>query len=95
MFQDNPLLARQRKQMHDKTLSVIGNRKSTDKGYGFLEVDGQRSYVIPRPQMKKDMHGDRVTAAIHTVKNKDVAEPEALINPFLDQFVGHVQRKEN
>ena len=41
------------------------------------------------------MHGDRVTAAIHTVNNKDVAEPEALITPFLDRFVGRVQRKEN
>ncbi len=95
MFQDNPLLAQLKQQLHDKTLRVEGIVKSTDKGYGFLEVDGQKSYFIPPPQMKKVMHGDRITAAIHTVNNKDVAEPEALVTPFLDRFVGRVQRKEN
>ncbi|MER1720977.1 exoribonuclease II, partial [Proteus terrae] len=42
-----------------------------DKGFGFLEVDGQKSYFIPPPQMKKVMHGDRVIAAVHTNGDKE------------------------
>ncbi|MEG0278947.1 MAG: exoribonuclease II [Morganella sp. (in: enterobacteria)] len=95
MFQDNPLLNQLKQQLHGQTLRVEGIVKGTDKGYGFLEVDGQKSYFIPPPHMKKVMHGDRITAAIHSVNNKDVAEPETLVMPFLDRFVGRVQRKEN
>ncbi len=43
--------------------------------------------------MKKVMHGDRVMAVIHTEKERESAEPEELIEPFLTRFVGKVQRK--
>ncbi|MDU5499847.1 MAG: exoribonuclease II [Enterobacter sp.] len=79
MFQDNPLLA----------------QLATEKGFGFLEVDAQKSYFIPPPQMKKVMHGDRVMAVIHTEKERESAEPEELIEPFLTRFVGKVQRKDD
>lgn len=48
MFQDNPLLAQLKQQLHDKTLRVEGIVKSTDKGYGFTEVDGQKSILFRR-----------------------------------------------
>ncbi|CDL80618.1 exoribonuclease II [Xenorhabdus szentirmaii] len=95
MFQNNPLLAQLKQQLHDQTTRVEGLVKGTEKGFGFLEVDGQKSYFIPPPHMKKVMHGDRVTAAIHTDKDKEIAEPETLIEPFLTRFVGRVQKKEN
>ena len=38
--------------------------------------------------MKKVMHGDRITAVIHTEKERESAEPETLIEPFLTRFVG-------
>ncbi|ERT11491.1 exoribonuclease II [Photorhabdus temperata J3] len=95
MFQNNPLLAQLKQQLHSQTLRVEGLVKGTEKGFGFLEVDGQKSYFIPPPQMKKVMHGDRVTAAIHTDKEREIAEPETLVEPFLSRFVGRIQKKEN
>lgn len=95
MFQDNPLLAQLKQQLHSQTPRVEGLVKSTDKGFGFLEVDGQKSYFIPPPQMKKVMHGDRVIAAVHTDKDREFAEPEELVEPFLSRFVGRIQKKDN
>ncbi len=95
MLQDNPLLAQLKQTLHDQTPRVEGVVKGTDKGFGFLEVEGQKSYFIPPPQMKKVMHGDRISAVIQTNKDKESAEPEKLIEPFLSRFVGRIQRKED
>lgn len=43
--------------------------------------------------MKKVMHGDRIIAVIHTEKDRESAEPEELVEPFLTRFVGKVQGK--
>ncbi|WP_042843690.1 exoribonuclease II [Providencia rettgeri] len=95
MFQNNPLLAQLKQTLHAQTPRVEGLVKSTEKGFGFLEVDGQKSYFIPPPQMKKVMHGDRVIASVHIDKDREFAEPEELVEPFLDRFVGKIQKKEN
>ncbi|MRS89105.1 exoribonuclease II [Enterobacteriaceae bacterium RIT714] len=95
MLQDNPLLAQLKQQLHSQTPRAEGVVKATEKGFGFLEVDSQKSYFIPPPQMKKVMHGDRVTAVIHTEKDRESAEPEELIEPFLTRFVGKVHRKDD
>ena len=95
MLQDNPLLAQLKQQLHSQTPRAEGVVKATEKGFGFLEVDAQKSYFIPPPQMKKVMHGDRVTAVIHTEKDRESAEPEELIEPFLTRFVGRVQKKDD
>lgn len=93
MFQDNPLLAQLKQQLHSQTPRAEGVVKATEKGFGFLEVDAQKSYFIPPPQMKKVMHGDRIVAVIHTEKERESAEPEELLEPFLTRFVGKVQGK--
>ncbi|MCG8707969.1 exoribonuclease II [Brenneria sp. 4F2] len=95
MFQDNPLLAQLKQQLHSQTPRVEGVVKGTDKGFGFLEADAQKSYFIPPPHMKKVMHGDRITATLHTEKDREIAEPETLIEPFLSRFVGRVQKKDD
>ncbi|MGK9171941.1 exoribonuclease II [Yokenella regensburgei] len=95
MFQDNPLLAQLKQQLHSQTPRAEGVVKATEKGFGFLEVDAQKSYFIPPPQMKKVMHGDRIIAVIHTEKDRESAEPEELVEPFLSRFVGRVQRKDD
>lgn len=95
MFQDNPLLAQLKQQLHSQTPRAEGVVKGTEKGFGFLEVDAQKSYFIPPPQMKKVMHGDRIVAVIHSEKDRESAEPEELVEPFLSRFVGRVQRKDD
>ncbi|QHM71123.1 exoribonuclease II [Mixta intestinalis] len=95
MFQDNPLLAQLKEKLHAQTPRVEGVVKGTEKGFGFLEVDAQKSYFIPPPQMKKVMHGDRVIAALQTDKDREIVEPETLVEPFLTRFVGRVQKKDD
>ncbi|MCS2160629.1 exoribonuclease II [Scandinavium sp. H11S7] len=96
MLQDNPLLAQLKQQLHSQTPRAEGVVKGTEKGFGFLEVDAQKSYFISPPQMKKVMHGDRIIATIHSGdKGKESAEPEELVEPFLTRFVGRVQKKDD
>ncbi|MCP1065808.1 exoribonuclease II [Serratia symbiotica] len=95
MLQDNPLLAQLKQQLHSQTPRVEGVVKGTDKGFGFLEIDSQKSYFIPPLYMKKVMHGDRVIATLHTEKEREFAEPENLVEPFLSRFVGRVQKRDN
>ena len=95
MFQDNPLLAQLKQQLHSQTPRVEGVVKATEKGFGFLEVDAQKSYFIPPPFMKKVMHGDRIIATVRTEKDREIAEPETLVEPFLSRFVGRVQVKDD
>ncbi len=95
MFQDNPLLAQLKQQLHSQTPRIEGVVKGTEKGFGFLEVDAQKSYFIPPPFMKKVMHGDRISAVVRTDKDREIAEPETLLEPFLSRFVGRVQQRED
>lgn len=95
MFQDNPLLAQLKEKLHSQTPRAEGVVKGTEKGFGFLEVDAQKSYFIPPPQMKKVMHGDRIVAIVHSDKDRESAEPETLVEPFLSRFVGRVQKKDD
>jgi len=92
MFQDNPLLAQLKQQIQENLPKKEGTIKATDKGFGFLEVDSKTSFFIPPPYMKKCMHGDKVMAIIRTEKEREVAEPEKLIEPFLTRFIGRVKQ---
>ncbi|VEB69994.1 Exoribonuclease 2 [Providencia rustigianii] len=53
MFQDNPLLAQLKQTLHAQTPRAEGLVKSTEKGFGFLEVDGQKSYFYPATANEK------------------------------------------
>ena len=92
MFQDNPLLAQLKQQIHDSKEHVEGVVKSTDKAYGFLECD-KKSYFIAPPAMKKVMHGDKIKATIEKQGDKEQAEPEELIDPSINQPIGAQQAK--
>ena len=72
---------------------VEGIVKSTEKGFGFLEIDAQKSYFIPPKNMKKVMHGDKISALLKIEKDREVVEPETLIEPFLKRFVGKIEKK--
>ncbi|BGI50904.1 MAG: exoribonuclease II [Arsenophonus endosymbiont of Ceratovacuna japonica] len=95
MLQDNQLLAQLKKKLHTQTIRVEGIVKSTEKSFGFLEVNKIKTYFIPSSQMKKVMHGDKIIAIIHTYKNREIVEPEILIKPFITKFIGRIQKKDN
>ncbi|MFP1454612.1 hypothetical protein ACLB1O_11140 [Escherichia coli] len=79
MFQDNPLLAQLKQQLHSQTPRAEGVVKATERLW-LPEVDAQKLYFIPPPQMKKVMHGDRIIAVIHSEKERESAEPENWLN---------------
>ncbi len=91
MFQDNPLLAQLKQQIQETLPKKEGTIKATEKGFGFLEVDNKTSFFIPPPYMKKCMHGDKVVAIIRTEKEKEVAEPEELLEQGVTRFIGRVK----
>lgn len=95
MFKDNPLLAQLKADIRETLKTVEGSIKASDKSFGFLEVDAKTSYFIPPPYMKKVIHGDKVKAVVRTEKDKDVAEPESLIEPMLTRFVGRIKQRED
>ncbi|EGA68683.1 exoribonuclease II [Vibrio sinaloensis DSM 21326] len=91
MFQDNPLLAQLKQQIQETLPKKEGTIKATEKGFGFLEVDSKTSFFIPPPYMKKCIHGDKVKAIIRTEKEREVAEPEELLEQSLTRFIGRVK----
>ena len=91
MFQDNPLLAQLKQQIQETLPKKEGTIKATEKGFGFLEVDSKTSFFIPPPYMKKCIHGDKVKAIIRTEKDREVAEPEDLLEQSLTRFIGRVK----
>jgi len=91
MFQDNPLLAQLKQQIKETLTTKEGTIKATDKGFGFLEVDSKTSFFIPPPYMKKCLHGDKVEAIIRTENEKEVAEPDKLLEHGLTRFIGRVK----
>ncbi|XBC40978.1 MAG: exoribonuclease II [Buchnera aphidicola (Nurudea yanoniella)] len=96
MFHNHPLLSKLKTKLRSQIPRIEGVVKSTNKGFGFLEVDSHTSYFIPPKNMKKVMHGDRIIAQIKTENFRDIVYPEKLIEPFLSTFVGQIQKfKEN
>lgn len=91
MFQDNPLLAQLKQQIQETLPQKEGTIKATDKGFGFLEVDSKTSFFIPPPYMKKCLHGDKVKAIIRTEKEREVAEPQELLEQKFTRFIGRVK----
>ncbi|WKE64025.1 exoribonuclease II [Gallaecimonas kandeliae] len=95
MFKDNPLLAQLKAEIRENLKTVEGQIKASDKGFGFLDVDGKESYFVPPPYMKKVIHGDKVKAVVRSEKDKEVAEPESLLEPSLTRFVGRIKQRDD
>lgn len=91
MFQNNPLLAQLKQQIRETLPIKEGVVKGTSKGFGFLEVGDKESYFIPPPHMKKVMHGDHITAILRTENEREMVEPETLIEPGVTRFVARVK----
>ncbi|VFP80610.1 exoribonuclease II [Candidatus Erwinia haradaeae] len=95
MLQDNPLLVQLKKTLQLKTRYVEGVVKSTEKDFGFLEINQQKNCFIPPLFMKKVMNGDRIMASIKHENDRLIAYPEKLIQPFLKRFIGRIEKKNN
>lgn len=68
-----------------------GTVRATEKSFGFLEADGNESFFIAPPDMKKVFHGDKVKVRIREDNNgRSHAEPFELITPFLTRTVARI-----
>lgn len=95
MLQNNPLLAQLKQQMRESLPTKEGVVRATAKSFGFLEVSDKESIFIAPPQMKKVLHGDKISAVINTVADKSQAEPQTLLEAALTHFVARVKRHKN
>ena len=91
MFKDNPLLAQLKQQIRETLPTVKGTVKATDKNYGFLEADKNKSYFISPPEMKKVLPGEKIEAVVHSDGDKKSAEPETLIDTPWKRFIARAK----
>jgi exoribonuclease-2 len=94
MFQDNPLLSQLKAQIQENIPKRQGTVKATERGYGFLETDKGKRFFIPPNEMKKVLHGDRITAFIRENGDKTTAEPNQLKKTETDIFVARLSIKQ-
>lgn len=90
MLQDNPLLAQLKQQLHSQTPRAEGTIKAHEKGYGFLETDNKKSYFVSSQNMKNVLNGDKVSGILVQNGDKTAFEPETLLEPALNIFLGQV-----
>jgi exoribonuclease II len=90
MFQNNPLLAQLKQELHKQTPRVEGIVRSHEKGFGFLDVDNKKSYFIPIAKMKIVCNGDKVSGTVISHNDKESFEPESLIEGALQKFIGKI-----
>lgn len=91
MFANNPLLAQLKQQMQENLPKKEGQIKASEKGFGFLEIDSKTRIFIPPAQMKKCLHGDKVSAIIRSENDREFAEPQELIEAALSRFIARVR----
>lgn len=93
MLQNNPQLMQLKNQIYSKLTRIEGVVRGTEKGFGFLETNKQKSYFIPPGYMKKVMPGDRIIAILKINNQREIAKPERLLEPFLTRFIGRIKIK--
>ena len=90
MFQNNPLLAQLKQELHQQTPRIEGTVRAHEKGFGFLDVDNKTSYFIPMAKMKTVCHGDKVSGIVVKNNDKESFEPEVLLESALESFIGRI-----
>ncbi|OCG74939.1 exoribonuclease II [Gilliamella sp. Occ4-3] len=90
MFQNNPLLAQLKQELHEQTPRIEGTIRAHEKGFGFLDVDNKKSYFIPIAKMKRVCNGDKVSGTVISNNDKESFEPESLIESALQKFIGKI-----
>lgn len=82
MLFDDPALRQLKNTFEKEKVRKEGYIKSTDRAFGFLEVD-RDSYFIAPNDMKNVVNGDKVVAIIEKEGDKNKAIPEKLVEPYL------------
>ncbi|MWN31651.1 MULTISPECIES: exoribonuclease II [unclassified Gilliamella] len=90
MFQNNPLLAQLKQELHEQTPRIEGIVRAHEKGFGFLDTDSKKSYFIPVAKMKTVCNGDKISGSIISNNDKEFFEPELLIESSLQKFIGKI-----
>ncbi|MDA7746407.1 exoribonuclease II [Psychromonas sp.] len=90
MFQDNPLLNQLKQKMQENTPKRTGIVKASDRGFGFLETDKGKRFFIAPSEMKKVLHGDRISATIQENGDKSSAQPVELKETETTEFVAQL-----
>ncbi len=92
MLFDNPALQQLKQDFDSAKVKKEGIVKASDRGFGFLELTDRRESIFIAPQnMKKVLHGDRISAVIEDGKDgKKQAVPEKLIESSLKRFVARI-----
>lgn len=94
MLFDNPALQALKQGFDAEKVKKEGVVRGNERGFGFLEVPGEKNCYFIAPQaMKNVMSGDRVIAIITEDKErgKSQATPETLVESALkEHFVGRV-----
>ena len=90
MFQDNPLLSQLKQTMQENTPKRTGIVKASERGFGFLETDKGKRFFIAPSDMKKVLHGDRISATIQENGDKSTAHPAQLKHSEISEFVAQL-----
>ena len=94
MFQDNPLLNQLKQTMQENTPKRTGIVKASERGFGFLETDKGKRFFIAPSEMKKVLHGDKITASITENGDKSSAQPLQLKQTNTTEFVAQLSIKD-
>ena len=89
MLFDDPALRQLKNTFEKEKVRKEGYIKTTDRAFGFLEVD-RDSYFIAPNDMKNVVNGDKVVAIIEKDGDKSKAIPEKLVEAYLTRFVAKV-----
>ncbi|TEW44861.1 exoribonuclease II [Psychromonas algicola] len=90
MFQDNPLLNQLKQTMQENTPKRTGIVKASERGFGFLETDKGKRFFIAPADMKKVLHGDKISASIQENGDKSTATPVELKHTEIKEFVAQL-----
>ena len=90
MFQDNPLLNQLKQTMQENTPKRTGVVKASERGFGFLETDKGKRFFIAPSDMKKVLHGDKISATIQENGDKSTAHPIELKQTAITEFIAQL-----
>ncbi len=88
-----PAASAAEQQLHSQTPHAEGVVKATEKGFGFWKSTRKKLFHSAAADEKKSCMATELSRLSTVKKERESAEPEELVEPFLTRFVGKVQGK--